>query len=106
MNHLYKNLGQITLNLILKQEIKMRIATVIKMLQMLFTKYLAKKILDPCTATEWKITQELLWKSLHSLWKPSHSSNSWLKNGYVFSGSAVPGIRCWVHSPHILPEAS
>lgn len=52
MNHLYKNLGQITLNLILKQEIKMRTATVIKMLQMLFTKYLAKKILDPCTATE------------------------------------------------------
>lgn len=52
MNHLYKNLGQITLNLILKQEIKMRTATVIKMLQMLFTKYSAKEILDPCTVKE------------------------------------------------------
>lgn len=52
MNHLYKNLGQITLNLILKQEIKMRTATVIKMLQMLFTKYSAKEILDSCTARE------------------------------------------------------
>lgn len=59
MNHLYKNLGQITLNLILKQEIKMRTATVIKMLQMLFTKYSAKEILDPCTVKEWKIIQDL-----------------------------------------------
>lgn len=50
MNHLYKNLGQITLNLILKQEIKMRTATVIKMLQMLFTKYAAQEILDSCAA--------------------------------------------------------
>lgn len=54
MNHLYKNLGQITLNLILKQEIKMRTATVIKMLQMLFTKYSAKEIRDSCTAVRAK----------------------------------------------------
>lgn len=44
MNHLYKNLGQITLNLILKREIKMRTATVIKMLQMLFTTDAAQEI--------------------------------------------------------------
>lgn len=52
MNHLHKNLGQITLNLILQQEIKMRTATVIKMLQMLFTKYAAKEILGPWTVRE------------------------------------------------------
>lgn len=32
----------------------MRTATVIKMLQMLFTKYAAKEILDACAAKEWK----------------------------------------------------
>jgi len=67
MNHLYQNLGQITLNLILKQEIKMRTATVIKMLQMLFTKYSAKEILDSHAAKECKITQDLFKKSLNIL---------------------------------------
>lgn len=59
MNHLYKNLGQITLNLILKREIKMRTATVIKMLQMLFTKYAAQEIPGSRTEREQKITQGL-----------------------------------------------
>lgn len=56
----------------------MRTATVIKMLQMLFTKYAAKEILDACAARGWKITQGLFQKSLNILWKLSHSNNSWL----------------------------
>lgn len=101
MNHLYKNLGQITLNLILKREIKMRTATVIKMLQMLFTKYAAQEIPGSYTERAKNYTRPLLKESLELRWEEASFTFA-----FLFIRFCIRRLQQWKDCPETLLESN